>query len=92
MVKVMLLQDKSTEFILHKKKERYIEDNSMTFEISIFLIRNRIFTKLLLQDRGVIWKNEKRSKEDLCIKQKDKDKSLIIYTRIKNALYLHKIS
>lgn len=50
----MLLQDKSTEFILHKKKERYIEDNSMTFEISIFLIRNRIFTKLLLQDRGVI--------------------------------------
>lgn len=53
MVEVMLLQDKSTEFILHKK-ERYIEDNSMTFEISIFLIRNRIFTKLLLQDRGVI--------------------------------------
>ena len=91
MVKVMLLQDKSTEFILHKK-ERYIEDNSITFEITIFLIRNRIFTKLLLQDRGVIWKNEKRVKEDLCIKQKDKDKSLIIYTRIKNALYLHKIS
>lgn len=30
MVKVMLLQDKSTEFILHKK-ERYIEDNLMTF-------------------------------------------------------------
>ena len=80
MVKVMFLLDKSTEFILHKK-ERYIEDNSMTFEISIFVIRNRIFTKLLLQDRGVIWKNEKRSKEDLCIKQKDK-----------NALYLHKIS
>ena len=53
MVKVMLLQDKSTEFILHKK-ERYIEDNSMTFEISIFLIRNRIFTKLLLQNRGII--------------------------------------
>ncbi len=53
MVKVMLLQDKSTEFILHKK-ERYIEDNSITFEITIFLIRNRIFTKLLLQDRGVI--------------------------------------
>lgn len=53
MVKVMLLQDKSTEFILYKK-ERYIEDNSMTFEISIFLIRNRIFTKLLLQNRGVI--------------------------------------
>ena len=76
MVKVMLLQDKSTEFILHKK-ERYIEDNSMTFEVSIFLIRNRIFTKLLLQDRGVIWKNEKRSKEDLCIKQKDKNKPLI---------------
>ena len=49
MVKVMLLQDKSTEFILHKK-ERYLEDNSMTFEISILLIRNRIFTKLLLQD------------------------------------------
>lgn len=53
MLKVMLLQDKNTEFILHKK-ERYIEDNSMTFEITIFLIRNRIFTKLLLQDRGVI--------------------------------------
>lgn len=53
MVKVMLLQDKSTEFILHKK-ERDIEDDSMTSEISIFLIRNRIFTKLLLQDRGVI--------------------------------------
>ena len=61
MVKVMLLQDKSTEFILHKK-ERYIEDNSMTFEISIFLIRNRIFTKLLLQDWGVIWKEWKKSK------------------------------
>ena len=58
MVKVMLLQDKSTEFILHKK-ERYIEDNSMTFEISIFLIRNRIFTKLLLQNRGVIERMKK---------------------------------
>ena len=91
MVKVMLLQDKSTEFILHKK-ERYIEDNSMTFEISIFLIRYRIFTKLLLQDRGVIWKNEKRSKEDLCIKQKDKNKPLINIYKDKNTLYLHKIS
>mgnify|MGYP001672618530 CR=1 FL=1 len=30
MVKVMPLQDKSIEFILHKK-ERYIEDNLMTF-------------------------------------------------------------
>ena len=53
MVKVTFLLDKSTEFILHEEA-RYIEDNSMTFEISIFLIRNRIFTKLLLQDRGVI--------------------------------------
>ena len=91
MVKVMLLQDKSTEFILHEEA-RYIEDNSMTFEISIFLIRYRIFIKLLLQDRGVIWKNEKRSKEDLCIKQKDKNKHLINIYKDKNALYLHKIS
>ena len=51
----MLFQDKCTEFILHRK-ERYIENNSMTFEISIFLIGNRIFTKLLLQDRGVYLK------------------------------------
>ncbi len=58
MVKVMLLQDKSTEFILHKK-ERDIEDDSMTSEISIFLIRNRIFTKLLLQNRGVIERMKK---------------------------------
>lgn len=47
MVIVMPLQDKSIEFILHKK-ERRIEDNSMTFEISIFLKRNCIFTKQLL--------------------------------------------
>lgn len=87
----MLLQDKSIEFILHKK-ERHIEDKSMTFEISIFLKRNCIFSKQVLQYKGLVGRIKKREKEDLYIKQKDKNKSLIIYTRIKNVLYLHKIS
>lgn len=72
----MFLLDKSTEFILHKK-ERYIEDNSMTFEISIFVIRNRIFSKQVLQYKGLVGRIKKREKEDLYIKQKDKNKSLI---------------
>ena len=59
------------------KKQDTLWKSFNDFLISIFLIRNSIFTKLLLQDRGVIWKNEKRSKEDLCIKQKDKNKPLI---------------
>ena len=79
MVIVMPLQDKSIEFILHKK-ERRIEDNSMTFKISIFLRRNYIFNKQLLQYKGLVGRI-KREKEDLYIKQKDKNKSLIIYTR-----------
>ncbi len=50
---VMLLQDKSTEFILHKK-ERHIEDNSMTFEISIFLKRNYISLCYYCRQRGLL--------------------------------------
>ena len=50
------------------------------FLISIFLIRNRIFSKSIAIQKAC-WKNKKRGKEDLYIKQKDKNKSLIIYTR-----------
>lgn len=57
----MLLQDKSIEFILHKK-ERHIEDKSMTFEISIFLKRNCIFTKQLLQYKGLVGRIKKRKR------------------------------
>ena len=51
------------------------------FLISIFLIRNSIFSKQVLQDKGLVGRIKKREKEDLYIKQKDKNKSLIIYTR-----------
>ena len=53
MVIVMPLQDKSIEFILHKK-ERRIEDNSMTFEISIFLKRNYISPCYYCKLRGLL--------------------------------------
>lgn len=57
----MLLQDKSIEFILHKK-ERHIEDKSMTFEISIFLKRNYISLCYYCRQRGLVeeWKKRKR--------------------------------
>jgi len=61
MVIVMPLQDKSIEFILHKK-ERRIEDNSMTFKISIFLRRNYIFNKQLLQYKGLVGRIKKRKR------------------------------
>ncbi len=41
MVKVMPLQDKSIEFILHKK-ERRIEDNSMTFE-KVYILKKKLY-------------------------------------------------
>lgn len=75
MVIVMPLQDKSIKFILHKK-ERHIEDKSMTFEISIFLKRNCILNKQLLQDKGLVGRIKKIEKEDLYIKQKDKNNLL----------------
>lgn len=53
MVIVMPLQDKSTEFILDKK-ERHIKDNSMTFEISIFLKRNYISQCYYCRQRGLL--------------------------------------
>ena len=55
MVIVMPLQDKSTEFILDKK-ERHIKDNSMTFEISIFLKRNYISLCYYCRQRGLLEK------------------------------------
>ena len=71
------------------KKQDTLWKSFNDFLISIFLIRNSIFTKLLLQDRGVIWKNEKRSKEDLCIKQKDKNKPLINIYKDRKIYYIY---
>ncbi len=61
MVIVMPLQDKIIEFILHKK-ERRIEDNSMTLETSIFLKRNYISLCYYCRQRGLVeeWKKRKR--------------------------------
>jgi len=42
----------------------------MTFETSIFLIRNRIFSKQSIAIQRACWKNKKREKEDFVYKAK----------------------
>ena len=74
------------------KKQDTLWKSFNDFLISIFLIRNSIFSKQVLQYKGLVGRIKKREKEDLYIKQKDKNKSLINIYKDKNTLYLHKIS